>query len=363
MAPRPDDAEVDVAILHVDVGDDSGPLSRATAAARLAVGEQHVNGFREAGATRARILSGPPDGRSFGERLRGLLRDIREGGLIVLGSGAVPLATRSDRIDFVRAARAERPLALTNNRYSADIVAIARARTALASLPDLTTDNALPRWLAEVAGIPVADRRRSWRLGIDVDGPLDLVLLGDRWVTWLEDADIAPLRARLEAVRTATDDDRAELVIAGRVSAGNLAWLEAHTASRTRALVEERGLRTRRAGQRPAASVLGALLDCDGPGSLGEELGRLGDAAIIDTRVLLAHRFGADEAGWPVAEDRFASDLLLPSRIADPWLRELTASATAAPIPILLGGHTLVGPGLRLALRRPTGHRRSASPG
>jgi hypothetical protein len=363
MAARPDDAEVDVAILHADAGDESGPLSRTTAAARFAIAERHVTGFREAGATRARILSGLPDGRSFGERLRGLLRDIGDGGLIVLGSGAVPLATKSDRIDFVQAARAKRPQALTNNWYSADIVATARARTALASVPDLRTDNALPRWLAEVARIPVADRRRSWRLGIDVDGPLDLVLLGDRWVTWLEDADIAPVRERLEAVRTAADDERAELVVAGRVRAGNLAWLEAHTASRTRAFVEERGLRTRRAGQRPAASVLGALLDRDGPGSLGEELARLGDAAIIDTRVLLAHRFGADEAGWPAAEDRFASDLLLPSRIADSWLRELTASATAAPIPILLGGHTLVGPGLRLALRRPSSDRQSANPG
>jgi hypothetical protein len=66
---------------------------------------------------------------------------------------------------------------------------------------------------------------------------------------------------------------------------------------------------------------------------------------------VLAHRLGADEGAWPVAEDRFASDLLLPDRIADPWLRDLTTSALEAPIPVLLGGHTLVGPGVRLALR------------
>jgi hypothetical protein len=98
--------------------------------------------------------------------------------------------------------------------------------------------------------------------------------------------------------------------------------------------------------------VLGALLEHDGPGSLGDHLARLGEAAIVDTRVLLAHRFGADEHGWPVAEDRFASDLLMPAGIDDRWLRDLTASAANAPIPILLGGHTLVGPGLRLALGR-----------
>jgi hypothetical protein len=271
--------------------------------------------------------------------------------LIVLGSGAAPLATARDRRELVEAAGADRPLALTNNRYSADVVAIARARSVLAAVPSsLATDNALPRWLEEVAGVSVEDRRRRWRLGIDIDGPLDLVLLGGRWVTRLDAEDVAPVVTRLAGVRAVIRDPRAELVIAGRVSAVNLAWLETHTASRTRALVEERGLRTRREDQRPAAAVLGALLDRDGPGSFGRHVARLGEAAIVDTRVLLAHRFGADEAGWPVAEDRFASDLLLPTTIADPWLRELTASAASAPIPVVLGGHTLVGPGLRLAL-------------
>ena len=104
------------------------------------------------------------------------------------------------------------------------------------------------------------------------------------------------------------------------------------------------------AGQRPPRSVLGALLDRDGPASIGSLLGELGDAALIDSRVLLAHRFGPDQAGWPGPEDRFASDLLLHERIADPWLRDLTRSAADAPLPIVLGGHTLVGPGLRLAL-------------
>ena len=91
--------------------------------------------------------------------------------------------------------------------------------------------------------------------------------------------------------------------------------------------------------------MLGLLLDRDGPASLGSHLERLGDAAVVDTRVLLAHRFGADEREWPPAEDRFASDLLLPDRVADPWLRDLTASVVGARIPVALGGHTLVGRG------------------
>ncbi|HEV8696860.1 MAG TPA: hypothetical protein VGQ89_04125 [Candidatus Limnocylindrales bacterium] len=349
--------EVDVAILHPEPGPGAGPLTLATAAARLDVAERHRHGFLEAGATRATVIARPADATSFGARLRDIVADLEEGGLIVLGSGAVPLATEADRRELVQVAGEDRPRALTNNRYSADVVAVARARSVLAGVPDLPGDNALPRWLAEHAGVPVDDRRGRTRLGIDIDGPLDLVLLGKRWRAWLSPADAARVRAIIDAIRAIVDDPGSELVVAGRVSAANLAWLEARTASRTRALIEERGLRTRRAGQRPAASVLGALLERDGPSSLGDHLERLGEAAVVDTRVLLAHRSGAEEGDWPDTEDRFASDLLQPSRVADQWLRELTASAVAARIPILLGGHTLVGPGLRLALGR-----RSARP-
>jgi hypothetical protein len=344
--------EVDVVILHAEPDERAGPLTRVTTAARLAVAEDHVRGFLAAGATRARIHVGRPDGRPFGARLREIVADIGEGGLIVLGSGAVPLATQGDLREFVQAAADDRGQALANNLYSADVVAVARARSVFASLPDLRNDNELPRWLEEHAGVPVDDRRGRTRLGIDVDGPLDLVLLGGRWRSWVPGADSARVRAVIEAVISVVEDPGAELVLTGRVSAANLAWLEGRTASRTRALIEERGLRTRRVDQRPAASVLGALLHSDGPESFGDHLAHLGDAAIVDTRVLLAHRFGADEEGWPPAEDRYASDLLLPGSVEDSWLHALTASAVNAPIPVLLGGHTLVGPGLRLALGR-----------
>jgi hypothetical protein len=237
-------------------------------------------------------------------------------------------------------------------------VAIARVET-LPAIPDLPGDNALPRWLEEVAGYQVDDLRRRWRLAIDIDGPLDLVLVGAG--VGSESTDLSLLGSRIDALRGVAADPRAELLVSGRTSSGTLAWLERHTAARTRAWIEERGLRAAsRLAQgevtaaprpdRPPGSILGLLLDHDGPGSLGDHLARFADAAIVDSRVLLAHRVGAEEAGWPVAEDRFASDLLLAERIADPWLRELTASAAAAPIPVLLGGHTLVGPGVRLVV-------------
>ena len=231
-------------------------------------------------------------------------------------------------------------------------MALTCALDGLAGVPELPGDNALPRWLAEAAGYEVTDLRRRWRLAIDVDGPLDAILAGV--TTAGDDAPAAAVRSRLERIRTVAADPHAELLVAGRTSAATLGWLERHTPSRTRALVEERGLRTARPDQRPPSSVLGALLDHDGVASFGATLARLADAALVDTRVLLAHRLGADERSWPPAEDRFASDLLLPDRVVDPWLRDLTRSALEAPIPVLLGGHTLVGPGVRLVGARLT---------
>jgi hypothetical protein len=345
--------DVSVFILHPQTGPKAGPLEAAVSAARAALAERHRVGFLAAGATSARIVSGPADDTPFGSRLRGLTADAGEAGLVALGSGAIPLATAVDRRAFVSAGAADRPAALANDRFSADIVAISRAAGVLRDLPDLESDNALPRWLAE-SGVPVTDLRRRWRLGVDIDGPLDLLVLGGSWPRPIGQAAGARALARLDAIRRVAADPRAELFVAGRTSSASLRWLERRTASRTRALVEERGLRTVVAGQRPPASVLGLLLDRDGPSGLGTLLARLADAAIIDSRVLLAHRLGADERRWPVPEDRFSSDLLLHERIADPWLRELTAAAATASIPVLLGGHSLVGPSLRLAIgQRP----------
>jgi hypothetical protein len=354
-------APVTVLILAPEPAVDAGPLVRILDAAWDALAEHHRRGFVGAGAAQVVVRREPADGTPFGARLRRLVAELRPAGLVVLGAGAIPLATAGDREAFVHAAAGEAG-ALANHRYSADVVAIAGAAAVLAGLPDLASDNALPRWLAEAAAIRVRDLATRRRLAMDVDSPLDLVLLeGSRGAPSLPGPDrpsAAHVRDRLAALRGVAADPGAELLVAGRTSATDLRWLERHTRSRTRALVEERGLRTSAAGaelgrpnRRPPRSVLGALLDRDGPGALGRHIAAISDGALVDSRVIMAHRLGADEGAWPTAEDRFASDLLLAERIDDPWLRELTAAARDAEVPILLGGHGLVGPGVRLALR------------
>lgn len=373
---------VAVRILHPPTAEDAGELTRLVGKARSIVAEDLARRFGAAGADDVTIVSGDEDVQTFGERLRGVVAGLEPGsGIVVLGSGSIPLATDTDLRALVDVARSGEARALTNNRYSSDVVAVGTA-SVLASVPDLPADNLLPRWLATVAGVQIDELPDRARLAMDVDSPLDLELLRRDPGCPPPLADLArsmahrlsrPAQAFDELALLARDPAR-ELFVAGRLSASTLRDLELRTACRIRALVEERGLRASgaltggssgdededdiagddadgsRNGQRPPASLLGLVLDRDGPAAIGALIHGLADGAAIDTRVLLAHRHGPDESAWPTPEDRYASDLLLADRVRDPWLQQLTLHAGSHAIPIALGGHSLVGPGLRLAL-------------
>ena len=363
---------VSVRIMHPGPGPDQGPLERWLAEVRAAVARRHATGFAAAGASDVEIVSAPPDATPFGARLRDIVSSGGGEGLFVLGSGPSrwrrpPTGARSW----------PPPGPTTGGRWPTigirpTSVAIARTAT-LPAIPDLPGDNALPRWLEEVAGYRVDDLRRRWRLGFDIDGPLDVVLLRPRrrGARRCRARDGTPggdpgRRARIRAPRCSSPVERRPPRWPG--SNGTPPAASAR-GSRSAGCELPRGWRSARPRHGleslgAPASVLGIVLDEAGPGALGALLARLCDAAIVDTRVLLAHRLGADETGWPSAEDRFASDLLLSERVVDPWLRALTASAAAAPIPILLGGHTLVGPGMRLVIgQRAHGIRRGRDAG
>ena len=309
---------VTVLVLHPPLPGGAGPLTTALDAARRELAARHLARFRAAGAATVALVEEELV-EPFGARLRRLAAAADTPGLVVLGSGAMALARPADYRVFVAAAASDLPGALANNLYSADAVAVARTGV-LRDLPDLPADNALPRWLEEVAGYRVDDLRRRPRLGFDLDSPADVVLAGGPVPAV---AAASPFAAVLAAVRSVLADRRAELTVAGRMSSGTLTALERRAACRVRALIEERGLRAasrlaqgelgsstrvapasmasasaadtpsgRAVAARPPASTLGILLDHEGPGELGHVLARLGDGAIVDTRVLLAHRLG-----------------------------------------------------------------------
>ena len=343
--------EATVIILHPPPGED-GSLTSVLHEARGVLAEHQAALFAEAGAERVHIERAPK-ADSFGLRLDELAASAT-GGLVVLGAGSLARLRPVDARRLVEVARGAGPPALSNNRYSSDVLAVADA-VWLRGLGEERGDNALPRRLAE-RGVTVAEMPARDRLAMDLDTPLDLALLAlmpgiPR--TLRELAAIEDLRVpRLAEIRAVAADRQAELLIFGRTSSRGLTWLERHTACRIRFLSEERGLRTAPVDQRPSRASLGRLIDARGPEALASIVAELADGAILDSRVLLADRFGRDESGWPRAEDRYASDLLRSADIADPWLRALTAAVADARAPILLGGHTLVGPALPATLGR-----------
>ncbi len=349
-----------VLIFHrpATVGDPE--LVRFLAGVRAELAQRQAVLFERAGAATPRVLDEWHEGLTFGEVLASVAP--ARGGAVILGSGAVPRLNPGDARRLVSVAASGERQAVTNNRYSSDIVALGRAAT-LRDLPPLPGDNPLPRWLEERAGFVVTELPGRERLALDLDTPLDVALaaLAPGAPSWLRRAAATAKLTipRLEELRAVVRDPTKELLIFGRSGSRTLAWLELNVRCRVRFLSEERGLRASSplaiAGAAPTVarrpnSTLSLLLDQRGPAAFAEIVASLGDAALVDSRVLLAARLGADESRWPHASDRFNSDLHRSAEVRDPWLRDLTASASAAEMPILLGGHSLVGPGVRLLL-------------
>ena len=238
-----------VAIFHQPPRDGDPPLTHVLAEARQRLVAGQVRLFAAAGAGRVLVVPGREGGsvETFGERLVRLVRDerVREG-LIVLGSGAVPLLHLAEARLLVEAAGAGGRVTLTNNRYSSDVCAVSDA-AALLDLPRLPSDNALPRWLEERAGFRVGELRARDRLAIDLDTPLDLALLAlvrdaPRSLRELAAAEHVSVPRRDE-LRALAADPRRELLVFGRSGSRTLQWLERNVRCRVRFLAEERGLR------------------------------------------------------------------------------------------------------------------------
>lgn len=322
-------------------------------------------------------------GRWFASGARAALAAAGDAGRKVdaigyVGAGSMVLAPPDVLDDLLSPVPGE---VVANNRYSADAFVVAAAPAEGRPAPDGTTrhgpdlDRALDRLDAcptdntaarclESAGFRSRDlASRPWTR-FDVDTPLDLALLrlatrlpavgwrpGPGLAGFLEMARLPGDRELtvpgLEEVGEVMRDRSGQLVVAGRVPSGVLAALEVDTACRVRAFVEERGMRAAR-DLRPR-SLLARWIEERGAAALVAELTSLGDAVILDTRVLMAAMAGsADDAGWPDKEERFASDFADSQPIRTAWLQELVTAARDASVPFLLGGHALVSDGLRL---------------
>lgn len=323
------------------------------------------------GGAVAPLSAAPADGfhwgRWFADAARVVLEEAHAAGspLDALGyAGGSAMALMSDdALDELLSPVAGEVVA--NNRFSADAFVVAGdLDRALDVLSGCDSDNAAPRRLND-AGFGWRDLGATPWARFDVDTTLDLALLrlatrlpGTRSLDasvrgFLEMARLPGGGAlevpHLERIGQVIRDRSGELVVAGRIPAPTLLELETETACRVRAFVEERGMRSARTSGTAPRSLLAAFMAQTSPRELVAELATLGDAVVLDTRVLMAARAGsADTGAWPPEEERFASDFADASRVATPWLLELTEAVREASVPILCGGHALVSDGLRL---------------
>jgi hypothetical protein len=282
----------------------------------------------------------------FGRRLQTLIAKYEMQRLVYLGGGSAPLLSVSTLCEMAERVRDAERLFLANNFYSVDFCAFTPA-AALLSLAPPPNDNGLGWLLGEAAGLPAQELPRTAATVFDVDTAVDLVTLSlHPHVPPQTRHFLDGLKLDTRTVSAASSffvDRSAEVLICGRVSSTTLAYLERESACRTRVLSEERGMRADgRLARGEVRSLLGMLVETAGAEHLFQDvIPELGRAAFIDDRVIWAH------CGiWPSASDRFNSDLYYSGAVSDPFVREWTETAAACPIPVVLGGHSLVSGGL-----------------
>jgi CTP:molybdopterin cytidylyltransferase MocA len=294
--------------------------------------------FSEAGAEIVPSLGEP---FHFGRELARIVRERSIERACTIGAGAGALLS-TEQLEAIRAdLDAATALVLSNNYYSADLVAFVPT-SALDTIAMPATDNPLPRLLHQQAGLPARQLERSAATLLDVDTPADATVLQRHPACPRELREIEAwepeLGERIDALMRIVTTPERELLVAGRVGAPVWTFLESQTACRVRMLAEERGMQAAgRDASGAARTALGFLYAALGPRAFFERMGELCDGMLFDSRVLFAH------LGWrPSAAERFASDLFEAEPISQGPLREFTAAARAAPFPLLLGGQTLV---------------------
>lgn len=289
----------------------------------------------------ADVIAPRTDPFHFGEELLALSRERRLDRMATIGAGAGALMSIAELTGLREEIDAAEALVLSNNYYSADLVAFTPA-SALTVIDLPATDNPLPRRLHQQGGLSSRQLDRSAATLLDVDTPADAAVLKRHPAcppelrtldTWDDE-----LGERIDALMRLVTTPERELIVAGRVGAPVWSYLESQTACRVRMLAEERGMQAAgRDSLGEARTVLGFLYRDIGPESFFARLGELGNGMLFDTRVLFAH------LGWQLsAQDRFGSDLFRAESLAHPELRAFTEAARAAAFPLLLGGHTLV---------------------
>ena len=283
------------------------------------------------------------DGASFGQKLTSVLRKFAVETALYVGGGSGVFMRIDEMARLAQTVLTWPDRLVVNNFYSTDFAAFGRSLN-LKGLARCQQDNHLGWVLGR------ENQAKTWVLPsclstrFDIDTPADLMTLKvypargrhlSETVSRLP-IDPSPL-LRIMGVLVRRDG---EAMITGRVPPEIAASFDEKTACHLRFYVEARGMETR-GYQTESWSLLGACVEALGIAGFFQTLSAHTDAAIIDSRVFFRH-LGLR----PSRRDRFLSDLLRPREITDPSVRVFTEAAVDSPIPVVLGGHTLVSGGL-----------------
>lgn len=358
---------LDVDVLIFEGGPVVGPPLGWLDELREAVVMDHIERSLEAGAKRVLVATDRPRLRKaagqsgaltydttmperpfhFGEALAAICRSLGSHRVICLGGGSAPLMPAAEWRHLMELLVSGNDIVISNSVYSSDIIAFAPA-SALFHAQLMPLDNQMA-WTLREAGLRFLQMPSTAGSIFDLDTPTDALVMalhparGRHAQGFLERLEL-PLD-RVKEVIGVLGRPEGEVFLYGRAAGAVLQALEKGTRCRVRSFVEERGMRSLGREKSGAYSLLAAVIDEVGPAWYFDQLSRVCNAALLDTRVLFAHRGREVEA-----MDRFLSDLGWAGDIRDDYVREFTLAAADARIPVLLGGHSLVNGGLRILL-------------
>ncbi len=281
----------------------------------------------------------------FGKELLKVVKQRKLEKVLYIGGAAAPLISDYE-LNYIRNLLVNHDQMVTaNNYYSADLIGFTPG-SILESIELPSIDNTLPQSIAAQSNLQFIPLQRTLGIQFDLDTPTDVIILaGHPDVGAHTKAAIANTKidtTRSDEIKAVMQNHDADLVIYGRVGSSLFQLLDQLTRCRIRLYSEERGLKalgrdTRGEGR----SLIGEMISVCGSQHFFQFLGTICSGAVIDTRVLFSH------FRWELTQsDRFYSDLGMIEKINHPELREFTRQANNAPIPVMLGGHSLVTGGL-----------------
>lgn len=282
----------------------------------------------------------------FGTRLRDVIDSLDADGVIYLGGAAVPLLSTDEFQDIACSLKKEDNIVMVNNVQSADLVAF-RPAMAVHNIPLPDQDNTLGNLLRN-AGLPRVLLPNSGSVNFDLDTPTDILVMelhplcGPRARESIKALDWS--RETLQKAVAVLRQKYMEIGIIGRVGPSVVQYINSTMVHRIRVFSEERGMKALgREARGEVRSLVGYMLEELGPERFFRHLSSVCHVVFFDTRVIFNH-MRKNLTDW----DRFYSDLGKYDLIQDEWAREFTKCAVEAPIPVLLGGHSLVAAGLWL---------------